>query len=200
MSEVDTHFERSWAGWICAAVVMVLFGLQQFFPFQDAWVLRGNDSGGLNVLRSLTALLVHSDWLHAAGNALAFVVLLGGGTRREGRTALFAGVPAGAVAGFLYAGWLLPESSFLLGCSGVLYAALGVLVATAPRSRWGLSRRVSLPLFVLAPTLLVLDVALSLLFFDRVAWSVHVLAFVLGFAFLWVGAICPKPWKPIGIS
>jgi membrane associated rhomboid family serine protease len=173
---------QSWAGWICAAVVMALFGLQQIFPLREWLMLRGQRQGlPLLALNSATCHLVHGTLLHAAVNALTFVCLFYGVRRAAWMPPLLGGLVAGWMATFLFAVFLMPQYATLVGSSGMLFGMLGFFTAAEPFSRWRLCGIGSIPLIVLAPVLVAVDAFWAAYMpLVHIARPVHTVAFAFG--------------------
>ncbi len=171
---------QSWAGWICAAVVMALFGLQQIFPLFELARLSSSDSFGEKLLHALTCQLVHGSFMHVYVNALAFICLFCGARRGLSRAALAVGFVAGWCAAAGFSVFIMPQHATLVGCSGIIFGALGVFTAAEPLSRWKFCFVGSIPLIILAPIGVVADGVVSAFFMPYSAWPVHSAAFVAG--------------------
>jgi membrane associated rhomboid family serine protease len=168
------------AGWICAAVVMSLFGLQQIFPLREMLMLSGRDVSAVKAVHTLTCLFVHGSLLHAAVNALSFICLFYGFRREFSGAVLAFGFAAGLIATGLFAATLMPHNAALVGSSGIIYGVLGVFTASEPFSRWRFCGVGSIPLIVLAPVLVAADGLIAMLLLKFIAWPVHTVAFALG--------------------
>ena len=168
------------AGWICAAVVLALFGLQQVFPLRELLMLKSGDAPAMKALHAATCLLVHGSFLHAAVNSLSFICLFLGVKKGMAVKPGLAGLIAGWMATFLFAVFLMPRHATLVGSSGMLFGMLGFFMATDPFSRWRFCGVGSIPLIVLAPVLVAVDGMTAILFLKCVAWPVHAVAFSFG--------------------
>jgi membrane associated rhomboid family serine protease len=173
--------EMSRVGWICAAVVMALFGLQQFFPLRELMMLSGRDGSVAKAVHTLSFMFVHGNLLHAATNALAFVCLFFGLRRERSGAVLLFGFLSGWISTALFAAFLMPHNATLVGSSGIIYGIFGALTATEPFSRWRFCGIGAIPLIVLAPALVSADAVLAACVPAlHVAWPVHTLAFLFG--------------------
>ena len=144
----------------------------------------------LRILRLLTALFIHADWLHLAGNLL-FLMIFGLPAERALGSWRFLTLYlfGGAVANLIGALTLASTNAPIVGSSGAVSAVVGAYLALFPRARLGLV----LPLGVFlefvripAPLLIGFWAALQLLFtyvgpaFGAVAWWTHIAGFLIG--------------------
>lgn len=141
-------------------------------------------------VRPVTALFVHADWLHLAGN-LVFLWLFGLETeRRIGAPRFLVLFIIGGAAANLIAAWQLAGSpSPIVGASGGVSAIIGAYLVLFPRARVGVLlplgvyiQRVKVPALILIAfwfgfQLLYWYVGSNLV---RVAWSAHIGGFILG--------------------
>lgn len=138
----------------------------------------------------VTAMFVHLDWLHLAGN-LAYLWVFGIAVERavgHWRFALLFLVLGGLAN--LYVAWRLGDSSRLvIGASGGVSAIIGVYLGLFPTRRMGLWLPLGIYLqFARVPALLVIGswFTLQLLYTvfgpisSAVAWSAHVAGFLAG--------------------
>jgi membrane associated rhomboid family serine protease len=176
----NNEYRMTRAGWICAAVVMALFGLQQVFPLCERLMLSGRDGLAMKAVHTLTCQFVHGNLLHAATNALAFICLFYGLRREFSGAVLLFGFIAGWIATALFAAFLIPQNVTLVGSSGIIYGVLGVFTASEPFSKWRFCGVGSIPLIILAPVLVAADGLIALLFAKCLAWPVHTVAFAIG--------------------
>lgn len=154
---------------------------------------------GLQLLRLLSALFVHADWLHLLGNLL-FLVIFGVPTERVIGRDLYAALflCGGVLANLAGAASVAHASLAIVGCSGAVSAIMGAYLALFPRASLGLV----LPLgfyfeFVRVPALLLIGVWVGLqLIFTWVGPSVGAVvwwAHIAGFAFGLLAAILMRP-------
>lgn len=144
-------------------------------------------------LRLVTALFIHADWLHLAGNLL-FLMIFGLPTERALGAwrfpALF--LIGGAIANLVGALTLASANEPIVGSSGGVSAIVGAYLALFPRARLGLV--IPLGLFlefvrVPAPLLIGFWILLQVLFtfigpaFGAVVWWTHIAGFLIGFLF-----------------
>jgi len=144
-------------------------------------------------LRLVTALFIHADWLHLAGNLL-FLMIFGLPAERALGSwrflALF--LAGGAIANLVGALTLASANEPIVGSSGGVSAIVGAYLALFPRARLGLV--IPLGLFlefvrIPAPLLIGFWAGLQLLFtyvgpaFGEVAWWTHIAGFLIGIAF-----------------
>jgi membrane associated rhomboid family serine protease len=153
----------------------------------------------LRILRLLTALFIHADWLHLAGNLL-FLMIFGLPAERALGSwrflALF--LFGGAVANLIGALTLASTNAPIVGSSGAVSAVVGAYLALFPRARLGLVLPLGLFLeFVRipAPVLIGFWILLQVLFtfvgptFGAVVWWTHIAGFLVGIVF----AIMSRP-------
>jgi membrane associated rhomboid family serine protease len=149
--------------------------------------------------RLITALFIHADWLHLAGNLL-FLMIFGLPAERAlgSWRFLILFLIGGAAANLVGASTLATAHTPIIGSSGAVSAIVGAYVALFPRARLGLVLPLGLFLeFVRIPALLLIGfwVLLQLLFtfvgpsFGAVVWWAHIAGFVLGVLF----ALASKP-------
>ncbi len=143
-----------------------------------------------NLAGLITALFMHADWLHLAGN-LAYLWVFGIAVERAVGHIRFAllFLVLGGLAN-LYVAWRLDGSDLLVvGASGGVSAIIGVYLGLFPGRRMGLWIPLGLYLqFARVPALLVIGswFTLHLLYSvfgpmsQTVAWSAHVAGFLLG--------------------
>lgn len=153
----------------------------------------------LRILRLLTALFIHADWLHLAGNLL-FLMIFGLPAERALGSwrflALF--LLGGATANLIGALTLASTNSPIVGSSGAVSAVVGAYLALFPRARLGLVLPLGLFLeFVRIPAPLLIGfwILLQVLFtfvgptFGAVVWWTHIAGFLVGMMF----AIMSRP-------
>jgi len=153
----------------------------------------------LRILRLLTALFIHADWLHLAGNLL-FLMIFGLPAERALGSWRFLTLYlfGGAVANLIGALTLASTNAPIVGSSGAVSAVVGAYLALFPRARLGLVLPLGLFLeFVRipAPVLIGFWILLQVLFtfvgptFGAVVWWTHIAGFLVGMAF----AIMSRP-------
>ena len=153
----------------------------------------------LRILRLLTALFIHADWLHLAGNLL-FLMIFGLPAERALGSwrflALF--LLGGAIANLIGALTLASTNAPIVGSSGAVSAVVGAYLALFPRARLGLVLPLGLFLeFVRIPAPLLIGfwILLQVLFtfvgptFGAVVWWTHIAGFLVGMMF----AIMSRP-------
>ena len=147
----------------------------------------------LRVLRLLTALFIHADWLHLAGNLL-FLMIFGLPAERALGSWRFLTLYlfGGAVANLIGALTLASTNAPIVGSSGAVSAVVGAYLALFPRARLGLVLPLGLFLeFVRipAPVLIGFWILLQVLFtfvgptFGAVVWWTHIAGFLVGMMF-----------------
>jgi membrane associated rhomboid family serine protease len=147
----------------------------------------------LRVLRLLTALFIHADWLHLAGNLL-FLMIFGLPAERALGSWRFLALYlfGGAVANLIGALTLAGTNAPIVGSSGAVSAVVGAYLALFPRARLGLVLPLGLFLeFVRIPAPLLIGfwILLQVLFtfvgpaFGAVVWWTHIAGFLIGIAF-----------------
>lgn len=150
----------------------------------------------LPALRLLTALFIHVDWLHLAGNLL-FLMIFGLSAERAlgSRRFLLLFLLGGAWANLVGALTLASTRAPIIGCSGAVSAVVGAYLALFPRARLGLVLPLGVYLeFVRVPAALLIGlwILLQLLFtyigpiFGAVVWWAHIAGFLFGVTFAWV--------------
>ena len=147
----------------------------------------------LRILRLLTALFIHADWLHLAGNLL-FLMIFGLPTERALGSWRFLTLYlfGGAVANLIGALTLASTNAPIVGSSGAVSAVVGAYLALFPRARLGLVLPLGLFLeFVRIPAPLLIGfwILLQVLFtfvgptFGAVVWWTHIAGFLVGIMF-----------------
>ena len=153
----------------------------------------------LRILRLLTALFIHADWLHLAGNLL-FLMIFGLPAERALGSWRFLALYlfGGAVANLIGALTLASTNAPIVGSSGAVSAVVGAYLALFPRARLGLVLPLGLFLeFVRIPAPLLIGfwILLQVLFtfvgptFGAVVWWTHIAGFLVGIMF----AIMSRP-------
>jgi membrane associated rhomboid family serine protease len=153
----------------------------------------------LRMLRLLTALFIHADWLHLAGNLL-FLMIFGLPAERALGSWRFLALYlfGGAVANLIGALTLASTNAPIVGSSGAVSAVVGAYLALFPRARLGLVLPLGLFLeFVRIPAPLLIGfwILLQVLFtfvgptFGAVVWWTHIAGFLVGIMF----AIMSRP-------
>ncbi|HJU25215.1 MAG TPA: rhomboid family intramembrane serine protease, partial [Rhodanobacteraceae bacterium] len=154
---------------------------------------RGVVLEGWLLLRPLTSLFMHADWLHLLGNLL-FLVIFGLPAERAlgSRRFLVLFLVGGAFANLVGAWTLSGQSRPIVGCSGAVSAILGAYLALFPRAQLGLVLPLGLYFqFIRVPAALLIGmwVLLQLLFtwagpaFGTVVWWAHIAGFGFGILF-----------------
>lgn len=168
--------------------------LGRSFPVDAQGILHSLADG--RALKLVTALFIHTDWLHLLGNLLFLVIFGLPAERALGPwrfLALF--LVGGAVANLVAVLVMTPPARTLVGSSGAVSAAIGAYLALFPRAKLGIVVPLGLFLeFVRAPASLLICIwaLLQLVFtfvgpaFGAVAWSAHITGFVFGIAFAWL--------------
>ncbi len=124
-----------WGSLAWAALLVVFFWLDTRSDLGLAGVLDGAATSRGQWWRLFTAIWLHADLAHLAGNAVLGFVLLGLAMARYGTgTGLFAAYLAG-IGGNLAAWLLSPGSHLSLGASGMVMGALGLLAIPLSRPR-----------------------------------------------------------------
>jgi len=153
----------------------------------------------MRMLRLLTALFIHADWLHLAGNLL-FLMIFGLPAERALGSWRFLALYlfGGAVANLIGALTLASTNAPIVGSSGAVSAVVGAYLALFPRARLGLVLPLGLFLeFVRIPAPLLIGfwILLQVLFtfvgptFGAVVWWTHIAGFLVGIMF----AIMSRP-------
>ena len=148
-------------------------------------------------LRLLSALFLHADWSHLAGN-LVFLLIFGlpAECSMGSWRFLLLFLAGGAFANLAAALLIGAPQRLIIGASGAISAVIGAYLALFPRARLGIVLPLGLFLeFVRAPASLLIGIwaALQVLFayigpaFGEVAWAAHLAGFGFGVAYaLWV--------------
>jgi membrane associated rhomboid family serine protease len=158
------------------------------FPLEPQNVLHAFADG--RALKLVTALFIHTDWLHLLGNLLFLVIFGLPAERALGPwrfLVLF--LLGGAVANLVAVSVMDAPARTIVGSSGAVSAAIGAYLALFPRAKLGIVVPLGLFLeFVRAPASLLICIwaLLQLIFtfvgptFGAVAWWAHVTGFVFG--------------------
>lgn len=188
---------------IIAVCVAVFVWLASIDPAARAPLLRHWGTVPINLLdsrrtpwslvRLVTALFIHVDWLHLTGNLL-FLMIFGLSAERVlgSRRFVFLFVIGGALANLIGAVSLSSVNASIVGSSGAVSAVVGAYFALFPRARLGLVLPLGLFLeFVRVPAALLIGfwILLQFLFtfigptFGAVAWWTHIAGFGIGIVF-----------------
>ena len=147
----------------------------------------------LRALRLVTALFIHADWLHLAGNLL-FLMIFGLPAERALGSMRFLALflVGGAIANLVGALTIASANEPIVGSSGGVSAVVGAYLALFPRARLGLVLPLGLFLeFVRIPAPLLIGfwILLQVLFtfvgpaFGAVVWWTHIAGFLIGILF-----------------
>lgn len=146
-----------------------------------------------SLLRLLTALFLHADWIHLLGN-LVFLLIFGLPAERAmgpGRFLLLF-LLGGAVSNLAAVLAIGAPDRVVIGASGAVSAVIGAYLALFPTAKLGVVLPLGLFLeFVRAPASLLIGIwaALQVVFayigpaFGAVAWSAHIAGFLFGVVF-----------------
>lgn len=145
------------------------------------------------LLRLVTALFLHADWLHLLGN-LVFLLIFGPPAERTmgGLRFLLLFLLGGAVANLAAVLAIGPPDNVIIGASGAVSAVIGAYLALFPQARLGVVLPLGLFLQfvrVPAPLLIGLWALLQVIFaysgprFGAVAWAAHLGGFLFGIVF-----------------
>ncbi len=158
-------------------------------PLPSPWGL----TSGLAVMRLFSALFIHADLLHLAGNLL-FLMIFGLPAERAlgSWRFLLLFLAGGAFANICGALSLPSAHGPIIGCSGAVSAVVGAYLALFPRARLGLVLPLGVYLeFVRVPAALLISLwfLLQVLFtyvgpgFGAVVWWAHIAGFCFGILF-----------------
>ena len=146
-----------------------------------------------SVLRLVSGLFLHADWIHLLGN-LVFLLIFGLPAERTmgGRRFLLLFLLGGAVANLAAVLAIGAPDRVVIGASGAVSAVIGAYLALFPGARLGVVLPLGLFLeFVRVPAFLLIGlwVLLQVLFaysgpaFGAVAWPAHIAGFLFGVVF-----------------
>jgi membrane associated rhomboid family serine protease len=146
-----------------------------------------------SVLRLVSGLFLHADWIHLLGN-LVFLLIFGLPAERTmgGRRFLLLFLLGGAVANLAAVLAIGAPDRVVIGASGAVSALIGAYLALFPGARLGVVLPLGLFLeFVRVPAFLLIGlwVLLQVLFaysgpaFGAVAWPAHIAGFLFGVVF-----------------
>jgi len=173
-------------------VMIEVAGMQ---PARMAERLYGGVAGwwDFSALSVVTALFIHSNWLHLLGNLVYFWVFGIKVERRVGAVGLLAVLLlGGALANVIVALRLPSMETPIIGASGAVSAVVGAYLGLFPRRRIGLYLPLGLYLqFARVPAVIVIGswFTLQLLYTAfgpinaTVAWWTHLAGFALGLSF-----------------
>ncbi|HVF34536.1 MAG TPA: rhomboid family intramembrane serine protease [Candidatus Saccharimonadia bacterium] len=141
----------------------------------------------------LTAIFVHADWLHLAGN-LVFLLIFGLAAERRLGAGRFLALllTCGAFANLVGATTLGSSGAPIIGASGAVSAIVGAYLTLFPNARLGIVLPLGLFLeFVRMPAAVLITfwAILQVLFsfvgpaFGAIAWWVHIAGFAAGIGF-----------------
>ena len=146
-----------------------------------------------SVLRLLSGLFVHADWIHLLGN-LVFLLIFGLPAERTmgGRRFLLLFLAGGAVANLAAVLAIGAPDRVVIGASGAVSSVIGAYLALFPGARLGVVLPLGLFLeFVRVPAFLLIGLwaLLQVLFaysgpaFGAVAWPAHIAGLLFGAVF-----------------
>jgi membrane associated rhomboid family serine protease len=146
-----------------------------------------------SVLRLVSGLFLHADWIHLLGN-LVFLLIFGLPAERTmgGRRFLLLFLLGGAVANLAAVLAIGAPDRVVIGASGAVSAVIGAYLALFPGARLGVVLPLGLFLeFVRVPAFLLIGlwVLLQVVFaysgpaFGAVAWPAHIAGFLFGVVF-----------------
>ncbi len=146
-----------------------------------------------SLLRLLTALFLHADWIHLLGN-LVFLLIFGLPAERAMGPVRFLllFLLGGAVSNLAAVLAIGAPDRVVIGASGAVSAVIGAYLALFPTAKLGVVLPLGLFLeFVRAPASLLIGIwaALQVVFayigpaFGAVAWSAHIAGFLFGVVF-----------------
>ena len=146
-----------------------------------------------SVLRLVSGLFLHADWIHLLGN-LVFLLIFGLPAERTmgGRRFLLLFLLGGAVANLAAVLAIGAPDRVVIGASGAVSAVIGTYLALFPGARLGVVLPLGLFLeFVRVPAFLLIGlwVLLQVVFaysgpaFGAVAWPAHIAGFLFGVVF-----------------
>ena len=146
-----------------------------------------------SVLRLVSGLFLHADWIHLLGN-LVFLLIFGLPAERTmgGRRFLLLFLLGGAVANLAAVLAIGAPDRVIIGASGAVSAVIGAYLALFPNAKLGVVLPLGLFLeFVKAPASLLIGIwaLLQVIFayigpaFGAVAWSAHIAGFLFGIVF-----------------
>lgn len=146
-----------------------------------------------SVLRLISGLFLHADWIHLLGN-LVFLLIFGLPAERTmgGRRFLLLFLLGGAIANLAAVLAIGAPDRVVIGASGAVSALIGAYLALFPGARLGVVLPLGLFLeFVRVPAFLLIGlwVLLQVVFaysgpaFGAVAWPAHIAGFLFGVVF-----------------
>lgn len=159
----------------------------------DTWPAWQASVADGTVLRLISALFLHADWIHLTGN-LVFLLIFGPPAERVmgGVRFLLLFLVGGAVANLAAVLAISTPDSVIIGASGAVSAVIGAYLALFPGARLGVVLPLGLFLqFVRVPASLLIGLwallqvvlAYSGPSFGAVAWAAHLGGFCFGILF-----------------
>ncbi len=165
------------------------------WPLLTQWgvVPEGFYWSAAQVLTLATALFLHADWIHLAGN-LAFLLIFGFAAERAlgSRRFLVLFFVCGMLANVAAVLFLSDTDDPVIGASGAISAIIGAYMTLFPGARLGLVlplgvflEFVRMPAIVLIGLWVLVQIAFSVVgdHYGRIAWVVHLAGFVSGVVF-----------------
>jgi rhomboid protease GluP len=135
------EYGRSLAG-VAVGLAILAFELQTRLRPSTEWVERGSADAARMLQgewwRAATALSLHADLAHAAGNAVAIFVFVGAVARRLGPALAVWMALGSGIAGNVLTALVVPGGHVSIGASTAVFGALGTLSAlqVPRRSAW----------------------------------------------------------------
>jgi membrane associated rhomboid family serine protease len=150
----------------------------------------------LQVLRLISALFLHGNWSHWAGNMLLFLIIALPLERRIGGFWFIVIYVVSGIAGNMASIYQLDQSVFyLLGASGALSGLLGALLMLYPKQNISIVipigfylQKAKIPILLVAFIWLSLQIILQLVSNNDypVVWVSHIVGFIVGFFVAWL--------------
>jgi membrane associated rhomboid family serine protease len=203
-SKKKTHFPIvSIAIWLLTLVAVVLtsqyseyINLNKLFAITPIEMAANLHQSWWHILRLISALFLHGDWQHWAGNMILFLIIALPLERRIGGFWFVIVYVVSGFAGNMVSIYQLGQSfNYLLGASGALSGLLGAWLMLYPKQNISIIipiglylQKAKIPILLVAFTWLSLQIILQLISNSDypIVWVSHIVGFIVGFFVAWL--------------
>ena len=150
----------------------------------------------MNSLKLITALFIHGNWQHWAGNMLLFLIIALPLERKLGSFwFIIIYLVSGISANLLSIVQLSDSTHYLLGASGAVSGLLGAWLMLFPRQKMSVIvpvglylQKISIPIVLVAIIWLSIQLILQMTSVGSmpIVWGSHIIGFVVGFIIAWL--------------
>lgn len=164
-------------------ILCVMYTLQHFYSYITP--VLGLHLNKPQTYEYFTYMLVHGPLWHIFINLYAVLIIFECRSNKDTIVLLLKALCISTVACIIYKYILVPKNTLLGGFSGVISAVLGITSWTERKtSKYciiGLTKL--LPIWVLTSVIFISDIVVGLFIYNKIAWQMHNIAILLGFAY-----------------